>query len=140
MAARTPVAEAPEAGIGRDRLAFQAALRAGDAAAAAEIYSNDATLLAPLADLVRGRPAIERFWRSGLDAGIEDVQLEVLSLAPAGDVAVEIGQYALRLASDGGVTVVDRGRYLTVLRIGIDGRWRREVEMFSPDGPPTGAT
>lgn len=138
MTARAAVDEPPEAGIDRDRLAFQAALRAGDAASAAEIYSDDATLLAPLADLVHGRPAIERFWRSGLDAGIEDVELEVLSLEPGGDVAVEIGQYALRLASEGGITVIDRGRYLTVLRIGSDGRWRRAVEMFSPDGPPTG--
>jgi uncharacterized protein (TIGR02246 family) len=129
-----------DTGIDRDRLAFETALRSGDASAAADSYADDATLLAPMADLVQGRSAIERFWRSGLDAGIQDVRLDVLALERRGDVVVEIGAYALRLASEVGATVVDRGKYLTVLRVDADGRWRRTAEMFSPDGLPAGTT
>ncbi|HJP89254.1 MAG TPA: SgcJ/EcaC family oxidoreductase [Candidatus Limnocylindrales bacterium] len=115
------------------RAAFVTAIRAGDAAAAAHVYSDDALLLAPAADVVHGRQAIERFWRIGLEAGIQDVQLDVLEISGTGDVVVEIGAYALRLVSERGTPIEDRGRYLTVHRVQTDGGWRRTAEMFSPD-------
>jgi uncharacterized protein (TIGR02246 family) len=129
--------DAAIANIDQGRLAFEAALRSGDAAAAASIYADDATLLAPAADVVHGRPAIERFWRTGVETGIEDVSLARLDLQLRGDVAYEVGEYALHLAPESGATVVDRGRYLIVHRVDPDGTWRRCAEMFSPDPSPT---
>ena len=119
------------------RAAFVTAMRAGDARAAATIYADDAMLLPPAAAVVHGRSAIERFWRIGLDAGITDVQLDVLELTQEGNVVVEIGAYSLRLISERGAIVEDRGKYLTVHRAQTDGTWRRTAEMFSPDRPVT---
>lgn len=121
------------------RLAFERALRVGDAAAAAAIYTDDATLLAPAADVLHGRPAIQRFWQTGVDTGIQHVDLVVLDLQQRGEVAFEVGEYALHVAPESGATVVDRGRYLIVHRVEADGRWRRAAEMFSPDQPPSHA-
>lgn len=117
------------------RLAFEHALRSGDAATAATIYAEDATLLAPAADVLRGRPAIERFWRTGVETGIQEVHLVRIELQQRGDVAFEFGEYALHVASESGAPVVDRGRYLIVHLPALDGRWRRAAEMFSPDRP-----
>jgi uncharacterized protein (TIGR02246 family) len=122
--------------IGRARSAFEAALRAGDAVAAATVYADDATLLAPSADLLEGRAAIERFWRTGLETGIAGVELVVLNLRRQGDVVLEVGQYALHATPDSGGPVVDRGRYLVVHHVEPDGHWRRAAEMFSPDAVP----
>jgi uncharacterized protein (TIGR02246 family) len=119
--------------IDRGRLAFAAALRSGDASAAASVYADDATLLAPDADVVRGRTAIERFWRTGVETGIEQVELVVIEIQQRGEVAFEVGRYALFLAPESGASIVDRGRYLVVHRVDADGRWRRAAEMFSPD-------
>lgn len=132
-----PTADAVIANIDQGRLAFEAALRSGDAALAAAIYADDATLLAPAADVVHGRPAIERFWRTGVETGIQDVTLARLDLQLRGDVAYEVGEYALHVAPESGAVVVDRGRYLIVHRAEPDGTWRRAAEMFSPDRPPT---
>ena len=123
--------------IDRSRLAFEAALRRGDASAAASIYTDDATLLAPAADVMHGRAAIERFWQTGVDTGIEALDLAVLVVRRQGDVALEIGNYVIRLAPGDGSIVFDRGRYLIVHRCGTDGQWRRAAEMFSPDVPRT---
>ena len=123
------------ADIDRGRVAFETALRSCDAAAAAAIYADDATLVAPAADVLQGRSAIERFWRTGVETGIEAVQLVVRDLRQRGDVAFEVGEYALQVATEAGIPVVDRGRYLVVHRIEADGRWRRAAEMFSPDAP-----
>ena len=124
------------ADIDRSRLAFASALRSGDAEAAAAIYEDDATLLAPAADVLHGRPAIERFWRTGVEAGIEEVELAVLELQLQGPVAFEVGRYVLHLAPESGGSIVDRGRYLVVHRVDADGRWRRAAEMFSPGTAP----
>lgn len=131
----TPTSEAIAADIDRCRAAFEAALRLGDAAAAADLYADDATLVAPAAAVVRGRSAIERFWRTGVEAGIEHVEHVVQELSRIGDVAFEIGDYVLHVAPESGTVIVDRGRYLIVHRVEADGRWRRVAEMFSPDGP-----
>lgn len=122
--------------IERARLAFEQAIRSGDAVAAAAVYADDATLLAPAVDVVRGRPAIERFWRTGVESGMDRVELAVLDLQQRGDLAFELGAYVLRVATEGGEPVIDRGRYLIVHRVDPDGSWRRAAEMFSPDRPP----
>ncbi|MEO5704941.1 MAG: DUF4440 domain-containing protein [Candidatus Limnocylindrales bacterium] len=127
------------AAIGSTRLAFETALRSGDAAGAAAAYADDATLIAPAAEVLRGRPAIQQYWRTGVETGIERMDLTVLDLQQRGDVALEIGRYALHLVPEAGGTVTDSGRYLVVLRADGDGRWRRCAEMFSPDRPPTRA-
>jgi len=127
------------AAIDRARSAFETALRAGDAEAAAAIYTDDATLVAPDAELMHGRSAIERFWRTGVETGIEHVEHAVLELRQRGDVAFEVGRYAFHLAPESGAPIVDRGRYLIVHRVEADGRWRRAAEMFSPDLVPSAA-
>ena len=130
------IADAVIAIIDQGRRAFEAALRSGDAAAAASIYADDATLVAPAADVLHGRPAIERFWRTGVETGIENVTLQRLDLQLYGEMAFEVGEYALHVAPESGGPVVDRGRYLIVHRAEPDGSWRRAAEMFSPDRMP----
>jgi uncharacterized protein (TIGR02246 family) len=122
--------------LDRERAAFESALRSGDAAAAAAIYADDATLLAPDADILRGRSAIERFWRTGVETGIEAITLVAREIQRRGDVAFEVGEYALHVTPETGLRLIDRGRYLVVLRFEADGSWRRAAEMFSPDRSP----
>ena len=62
--------------------------------AASASYAPDARLLAPSAELFRGRAAIERFWMAGLDAGISEVRQETLELVRRNGFAYEIGRYA----------------------------------------------
>jgi ketosteroid isomerase-like protein len=125
--------------IGATRAAFVAALRGGDAVAAAAVYSENASLLPPSAEPLKGRDAITAFWRAGVDAGISDVELDALELERVDGLAYEVGRYALRLQQVGGETVVDRGSYVLVHVREADGSWRRAVEMFSPAASPATA-
>lgn len=113
--------------------AFAGALREGDARAAAAVYTLDAKMLAPSAEPLAGRDAIEAFWRAGVGAGVFDVDLQALELEQRDNVAYEFGRYSFRLQPGDGTTVVDRGKYLLLHARQPDGTWRREVEMFSPD-------
>lgn len=125
-----------EGTIGRLRTEFIAALRSGDAAAASALYADDARLIAPSAELIRGRAAIEAFWRAGLDTGVSEIELESLEFGIEEGLAYEIGRYALTLEPVEGDKVVDRGKYLLVHERQEDGSWRWAAEMFNPDAGP----
>jgi len=114
------------------RAAFARAVRSGDARSASFVYADSARLLAPSAELIKGREAIESFWRAGLAAGVSDVEQVALELEGRGCVAYEIGSYAFHLRSSEGEPVVDRGKYLLVHERQPDGSWLRVVETFNP--------
>lgn len=116
------------------RAEFVAAVRRGDAAAASELYTSDARLLAPAAPPIRGRQAIEQYWQAGVSAGVRDVELELVTIEGRGGIAYELGRYAVQI-DEAGATVVDRGDYLLVHERQDDGSWRWAIEMFNPDAP-----
>jgi ketosteroid isomerase-like protein len=116
-----------------ERDAFLGALEDGDARAASASYTLDARLLAPSAELFRGRDAIERFWRAGVDTGLVEMQFETLELVRLDGLAYEIGRYRLGLRPSDGVPVVDRGKYVRVHERQADGTWLWAVEMFNPE-------
>lgn len=117
------------------REAFELALGANRPDQAAALYAEDARLLAPSAEVISGRGAIEAFWRTGLEAGIADIRLEPMDLECRDGAAFEIGRYSLRVVAPGSAPVVDRGNYLVVHRPQADGTWCWAIQSFNPDNP-----
>ena len=115
------------------RTAFSDAIGRGDTMAAASLYSDEASLVAPSADLIVGRQSIEAFWRAGVDSGVAAVDLQAFRVEHQDRMAYEIGRYVVRMRSGLERPAVDRGRYVLLLERRSDGSWCRTVEMFSPD-------
>jgi len=116
--------------IAENNANFSAALAAGDATAVGAVYSDQARLLAPGAELLMGRDAIAAFWKTGIAAGIRGAELTTVSVDHRDDLAVEVGRYALRIQSDGDAPV---GKYVVIHRRGADGIWRWAVDIFNSD-------
>lgn len=132
-AKRTDVKHAADAARGR----FEAAIRERDAAGASTSYADAARLVAPSADLIEGREAIESFWRAGLEAGIHAVERVTVGFDARGSVAYETGRYAIHVAATtDGASVVDRGAYLLVHERTPSGGWAWALEAFTPEGAP----
>ena len=123
------------AAIAETHAAFAAALARGDASEAATAYAVRGRLLPPSAVLLRGRRAIEAFWRAGLDAGRLDVAFQSLELAAHDALACEIGIYTIQMTPPDGVPIVDRGKYVLVHERGPEGTWLRAIHMFNPEFP-----
>jgi len=71
------------------------AFNKGDAKALAGMYTEDAYVLPPGANLVHGRSAIEAFWRQNMN--VSDFKCTTLDVKPLGDkVAREIGTCSWR--------------------------------------------
>ena len=115
---------ASEFELGQMNRDFAAALNAKDAKAAAAAYSEDAVLIPPGEPLVRGREAIEEYWRGAIElGGIRDVSVETMDARSSGSLGYETGSFELTVNGPDGEAVVDRGRYIELLRREPDGRW-----------------
>ena len=123
------------AALSHARDGFRAALRRGDAEAAAEFYVADAVVLSPSVPPVRGRPGVQAFWQAGIDAGIADAQFRAIEVSAA-ELAYEFGDYSIRVVPTEGEPVIEYGQYVRVQRRLADGTWGYALEMLGPDGSP----
>src|SRR5690348_10688397 len=84
--------------------AFSLAFARQDAAAAAAVYTDDATILPPGQPRVRGKDGIRAFWQGLMDGGVQRVALQTddLLVAQAGDLAREIGTATLSIDTASG--------------------------------------
>ena len=110
--------------LGQMNRGFGAALNAKDAKAAAALYTEDAVLIPPGEPLVRGREAIEEYWRGAIElGGIREVSVETMDALSSGSLGYETGSFVLTVNGPDGEAVIDRGRYIELLRREPDGRW-----------------
>ena len=109
---------------------WEKALNSGDVEAVAALYSDDARLLPPNAELAQGRVAIAAEFSQMIAAGLT-IDLENVDAVVAGDVGYKVGTYIL--LAPGGVTV-DRGKYIDVWRK-VDGQWKITNDIWNSSLP-----
>ncbi len=90
---------------------FMEAFARGDAAGVANLYAEDGAVLPPSVPMLQGRAAIQAFWQGPMDGGVKKVTLTSKEVADHGDMAVEVGLYALYGDAD---QLLDAGKYLVV--------------------------
>jgi uncharacterized protein (TIGR02246 family) len=110
--------------------AWTAAFNKGDAAAVAALYTEDAYVLPPGSAMVKGRAAIEAFWRQAAQQ-MTDAKLTTLDVLPLGrSAAREIGTVTLKTKSQPPQEVV--GKYAVVWRkVGRD--WKLATDIWNTD-------
>ena len=109
---------------------WTAAFNKGDTAAVAELYAEDAYVLPPGSAMVKGRAAIEAFWRQAAQQ-MSDAKLTTIDVLPLGrSAAREIGTVTLKTKSQPPQEVV--GKYVVVWRkIGRD--WKLATDIWNTD-------
>jgi uncharacterized protein (TIGR02246 family) len=111
---------------------FEALFNAGDAAGMASFYAEDARLLAEHADLIRGRDAIERFWREAISRAraadaVRTIRLD--EVTSSGDLGYALGVVVVQIPSGRELST----KYATIWQRDADGRWRLAVDSSSPN-------
>ena len=66
-------------------------VNAGDAAAVASNYADDAAIHPPGAKRLDGKQAIQAYWQAGIDAGLSDVSIVATSVDVHGQTSVSVG-------------------------------------------------
>lgn len=142
LAAPAPAQDTEDGGvaeaIARSAAAFSRALEAGDAAAMAAQYTDDATLIPPNGRLIDGRDAIQEFW-TPRNPDFQTLRHELTTnrLEVSGDVATEVGTWFQRAQLGDGEPTESSGRYLVVWRRQPDGEWKMQFDSWTrPFEPP----
>lgn len=111
---------------------WQDLFNAGDGAAAAqEIYTEDARLLPPDAPMIEGREAVAQFWQAVMDSPVHSLALGGVALEVAGDTAIETGTWSITVPKEGGGEMQVGGKALVIWKKGADGAWRMSQDMWN---------
>lgn len=113
--------------IDTNNAAFVAALRQGDSAGMAAVYTEDAQVLPPGAPVISGKAAIQHFWQGALEMGVGDGTLETLELEVQGDLVAEVGQGVLKTKAG---EVIDTAKYI-VLWKQENGAWKWHRDIYN---------
>src|SRR5262245_16226454 len=108
---------------------FEQAAAKGDVERIASLYTRDAIAMPPDGPFVKGRDQIKQMWASvAQQLGLKSVKLNTAALEVAGDVAHEVGEAHLALAS--GPVVV---KYVVVWKK-EEGQWRLHRDIWNTKG------
>ncbi len=111
---------------------FMDAFSRVDAAGLASLYTEDAKLLPPGSPMVTGKEAIQSFWQSAMDMGIKEARLDTVEVESEGNLACEIGKFALTVQPEGGEIVMMTGKYVVVWK-NQDGTLKLHVDIWNAD-------
>jgi ketosteroid isomerase-like protein len=117
-----------------DRLAseFAAAFTARDSAKVASFYADDAVVMPPNQQMVRGREKIEAYYKNGFATSSGTLRLQPIESAVVGLRGFEVGTSSLSVsgkAESAGKYVVIYGR--------VKDQWKIVYDIFNDDAPPS---
>lgn len=113
-------------------------IKAKDAAAIAQMYTEDGALLPPNAPISKGRTAIEQTWAAMMNTpGFElTFAPEQIVLSGSADMALDRGTFRMVVAPSGKAQV-DTGKYVVVWRK-VGGEWKAAADIINSDLPVGG--
>ena len=113
--------------------AWSAAVHRGDAAAAAAMYTETATMLPPGMPMQKGRAAIEKTVATIDVSRVRNLTLTAIDVSQIGpDTAREIGQYTLDASGPKRKFVKVEGKYVVIWKL-VGGKWLEDVSIWNPN-------
>jgi ketosteroid isomerase-like protein len=113
---------------------FIDAIKRGDSSAVASNYSQDAWILPPNSDVVKGNN-IPGFWGTFVRMGVKDLKLIIDDISGNEDQIAETGKYEIYGAEN---KLLDKGKYVVVWKP-VNGSWKMYRDIFNTSMPATPA-
>jgi uncharacterized protein (TIGR02246 family) len=110
---------------------FSEAFERGDSAALAALYTQDAIVFPPGSEMVKGRQAIEEFWKATRQSGVKSVTLTTVDVGESGDLAYEVGTVLLTIQPEGKKPATASAKYVVVWKRQIDGSWQLHRDIWN---------
>lgn len=114
---------------------WTAAFNRGDATAVAALYTDDATVMPPESEMIRGRQGIREFWQGAIQGGLKDAVLTTVEVRASGGMAYEIGKFSLTVHPKDQAPKMISGKYAVVWKRQADGGWKLHVDIWNSSKP-----
>jgi uncharacterized protein (TIGR02246 family) len=127
----------PESSIVKAAEAYLKAVLAGNAAAVAATYREDAVEMPPFREPLKGRRAIEQYYRELFrgQVKITEFTFSHLEVKAAGSVGYTAGTYKQKLSGAPGGPIEDAGNFVVIVKRG-GGAWKAAYVIYNSDRPP----
>lgn len=132
--APTALTDAEKAKIEETSKTFVANINAGNMEGVSMAYTEDAVLLPPGVAPIKGRAAIEAFFKTF--PPIKNMVLNDSDMVASGDYVYTHGRYSMTLVMPDKSEVNATGSYLDVRKRQSDGSWLYVVDTWTEDAPP----
>jgi uncharacterized protein (TIGR02246 family) len=115
---------------------FSAAYASLDASRVSQVYTEDALMLPPGGEILRGRAAIRERYADGFETDRERghtrrIEFELVDRVAAGDLRSDYGYYTIIGRNPAGLEHRTRGKFAKVWLRGRDGVWRIRSDSYS---------
>ncbi|MDH3745856.1 MAG: DUF4440 domain-containing protein [Acidobacteriota bacterium] len=127
VVACAPTASREGTEIAEQSKAWAAGFNSENPDAIAALYSGDARLMAPNAQMEQGSEAVRATFGAMIEAGL-GIELDTVETRVAGDIGYRVGTYSLTAGGE----EVDRGKYVEVWRK-LDGVWKITADIWNSD-------
>jgi len=117
---------------------YSKAIQEGNVAGVVAAYTDDAVMLPPGGDMIKGKKAIEELYTKFLQTGMKEVALTTVEVGGSGDTAYEIGKTKVRIQPEGQQVMTDSTKYLVVWKRQADGTWKVHVDIWNFSAPMPG--
>lgn len=109
---------------------WEAMLNAGDIDGLVAVYTEDTRVMPPNGSIKIGRTAVREEFGAMIAAGMQ-IDLQSIDSKAAGDVAYNVGTYALSINGE----TIDKGKWIETWDRGADGTWRISSDIWNSDNP-----
>lgn len=109
------------------------AFRSGDTRAMAQVFAVNANFFPPSDVILEGRASILEYFAAQRGLGMRDPRLKTLEVVTMGEVAYEIGTYAVTFDDGESRKRSDSGRYFVIWRQQVAEGWRYQTGFWSSD-------
>jgi ketosteroid isomerase-like protein len=109
---------------------FMAKYDSGDAAGLVALYTRDGQIMPPNSGVVKGATNLKKLFKSFWDEGATVIKLDTVEVEGSGDLAYEVGKYAL----SGEKGKIDHGKYIVVWKK-VGGQWKLHRDIFNTNVP-----
>lgn len=110
---------------------FEQNIGKGDAMGMANLYTEDGMLMPTGSGIIKGKAAIQDFWRGAMGMGIKSAKLETMEVEQCENTAIETGHYTLAGADD---QVIDKGKYIVIWK-NEGGSWKLQKDIWNSSLP-----
>ncbi len=123
--------EALNTAMSQIEAAWKTGYEAGDAAAVAGLYTEDAVYLAPYFGATRGKAALQAQLAESMGMmSSRKITINRTDQGGSGDLSYGIGTYTVEMMM-GTASMTDNGKYLTLARRGADGTWKIYAHIWN---------
>ena len=107
----------------------------GDASGVAELHSDDALVMPPNIDMVKGKMSIEKAISDEISAGATDLVFTSLNMYGNKEFVTEVGRYSLNVKNEGEIVMSDTGKYIVLWEQVSKNNWLMKADIWNSDLP-----